>query len=97
MEEDKHCIFWIRVSPRAFRSECLGWEERFLKIKLQAIPAKGNANKALTIFLADLLKIPPSWVTLEKGHTSKIKQVAIKGLSLKEVQEKIQESMQIGK
>ena len=97
MEEEKRCTFWIKVSPRALHSRCLGWEENFLKIKLQAIPAKGNANKALILFLATIIKIAASAITLEKGHTSKIKQVSIKGFSLEKLKEKINLLIQIEK
>ncbi|MBX9923155.1 MAG: DUF167 domain-containing protein [Rhabdochlamydiaceae bacterium] len=81
------CRFLIRVSPRAFRSECLGWEENILKIKLRAIPDKGSANEELIAFLSSRLQVSKSCITLQKGHTSRLKQIEVLGLSLEKVQE----------
>jgi uncharacterized protein len=90
MKEKLHCQFWIKASPRSHETKCLGWEENFLKIKIKALPSKGSANEELITYLSILLKIPKSRIFLNKGLTSKLKQVQIEGLSLDEVKEKIQ-------
>ncbi len=93
MKEEAQCHFWIKASPRALQTKCIGWEENFLKVKIRAIPAKGSANKELVTYLSSLLKLPKSRISLSKGLTSKIKQVHIDGLTLDEVKEKIQDSL----
>lgn len=80
------CRFWIKVSPRSFRTECLGWEENMLKIKLRAIPDKGSANEELIAFLSSSLQICKSSIKIHKGHTSRLKQMEIEGISLENVQ-----------
>lgn len=84
------CRFLVKVSPRSFRSEVLGWEENILKIKLRAIPDKGSANEELISFLSDLLQVPKSRIILLKGHTSRLKQIEVQGLSLQQIQGSVQ-------
>ena len=93
MKEEVPCRFWIKASPRALQTKCLGWEENFLHIKIRALPAKGSANEELIAHLSSLLKIPKSRISLNKGHTSRIKQVEITGICLEEVKRKIQGSL----
>lgn len=85
MKEEKACSFWVKASPQALRSECLGWENNFLKIKIKALPTQGNANDELISFLALRLKISKSQIILKKGHTSRVKQIQVRGISLEEV------------
>lgn len=90
MKEKTQCHFWIKASPKAYQTECLGWEGNFLKMKIKAIPSKGKANEELINYLSSLLNISKSRISLKKGHTSKLKQIHIEGLSLETVKEKIQ-------
>ncbi len=85
----KDATFWIKASPKAFRTEALGWEENFLKVKIRAIPEKGNANEELISYLSSILGIAKSRISLLKGHTSKIKQVKIEGISMEDAKKKI--------
>jgi uncharacterized protein (TIGR00251 family) len=68
----------VKVTPNASRSEILGWEEDprtgpHLRVRLQAPPVDGKANKALILFLAAELGVPKSRITLTKGHSSRLK------------------------
>ncbi|NNC86934.1 MAG: DUF167 domain-containing protein [Akkermansiaceae bacterium] len=72
----------VKVTPKAGRSEILGWEDdpragRLLRIRLQAPPVDGKANRALVEFLAAHLDIPKSRVRLLKGASSRIKTVEV--------------------
>ena len=74
--------FRVKVSPNASRNEILGWEDspqgdRHLRIRLQAPPIDGKANKALLAFLSKQLKISKSKITLLKGQSSRIKTLEI--------------------
>lgn len=42
----------VRVIPNASRDELVGWQDAILKVKLQAVPEGGRANKALCALLA---------------------------------------------
>jgi uncharacterized protein (TIGR00251 family) len=72
----------IKITPNASRSGVIGWEEdpvagRLLKVRIQAPPIDGKANKALTVFLAKELRLPKPQVTLKKGQTSRIKTIEL--------------------
>ena len=71
-------ILRVKVTPNASRNEILGWEEhpttgRHLRVRLQAPPVDGKANKALVLFLAAELGVPKSKITLKKGQSSRLK------------------------
>ena len=72
----------VKVTPNASRNEILGWEDSprtgpHLRVRLQAPPVEGKANKALVAFLAKQLKIPKSKITLLKGQSSRLKSLQI--------------------
>lgn len=54
-----------------------------LKIRLQAPPVDGKANKALMDFLAKIFGLPPSRIEILKGKTGRKKSALIRGLSTK--------------
>ena len=68
----------VKVTPNAKGNKVIGWEDdpragRVLRIRLQAPPVDGKANKALVAFLARELGISKSKVILVKGTTSRSK------------------------
>ena len=79
----------IKVIPKAHRSEIVGWEGDVLKIRLKAVPEKGEANDELIAFLADHFKMSKSQVVIVRGHQSRLKHVKIGKLSLEELKDKI--------
>ena len=81
----KECRIAIKVLPKASRSEIVGWENEELKIRLRAVPEKGEANRALIVFLAEQLDIAKSSIELIRGETSRHKLLLIHGLDLKDV------------
>ncbi len=83
------CKFWVKVTPRSHKDECLSFEENILKLRLRALPVKGDANKALIDFLSILLDRPKTKIFLCKGKTSRLKEVFIQDLTPYEVREKI--------
>ena len=80
-EKDRQLIFRVRVVPRASRSELAGEHDGALKVRLAAPPSKGAANEELILLLAQLFERPRSSVEIIAGHTSRLKQVRIKGAS----------------
>lgn len=71
----------VRVTPRSSRNELLGLEEEVLRVKLQAPPVEGEANRALLEFMARALDVPRSSIAIVTGHRSRQKTLAIRGLS----------------
>ena len=77
--------FAIRVQPRASRNAIAGEMGDALKIALTAPPVDGKANEACVEFLAKLLKVPRSSVTIAAGETSRNKVIRVAGLSADDV------------
>jgi hypothetical protein len=63
----------VQITPNAKKSEVIGVLDDALKIRLQAQPIEGKANEALVRFLADVLDLPKSAVSITHGHTNKRK------------------------
>ena len=78
------CQILIRVQPRAARDEIVAYEGGVLRVRLTAPPVDDRANAALMRFLAGRLDVPPSAVAPVAGGRSRLKRVAIDGLSLEE-------------
>lgn len=71
----------IKVIPKSQKNEIVGWENDELKIKIRAVPEKGNANEALITFLAKYLKVSKSSISLYSGEKSRHKRIFITGLN----------------
>lgn len=69
----------LHIQPGAKRTELVGLHGEALKIRLAAPPVDGKANAALLLFLSKIFKVPKEAVVLLRGHSSRQKQVQIKG------------------
>lgn len=78
---DASCILAVLATPRASRSEIVGWQEERLKLRLKAPPVDGEANAELVRTLAKALGLPRSAVTLQQGEASRRKSVRVMGLT----------------
>lgn len=78
-------IIPIKVIPKSQKNEIVGWENNELKIKIRAIPEKGNANDAVISFLAKHLRIAKSSIIIHSGGKSRHKRLIISGLILEEI------------
>lgn len=74
-----------RVQPRASKQGIRGMYGNAVKISLNTPPVDGKANAALCTFLADILDISRSSVTLHSGQTSRDKSVNISGVAKEKV------------
>ena len=75
----------VKVVPRAAKDEIVGWLEGALKIRVQAPPEDGRANRALEELLAEALSLKKNAVTVSAGRASARKRVAIVGLTRDEI------------
>lgn len=67
------CRISVHAVPRASKTEICGLQGESLKIRLQAPPVDGKANKVLTKFLAEYLDLPTRNITLVSGQTGREK------------------------
>lgn len=78
-------IIPIKVTPKASKNELVGWENEELKIRIAAVPNKGEANEELIRFLAKRLKLSKSQIKIVYGETNRHKRVCITGVSLSQI------------
>jgi uncharacterized protein (TIGR00251 family) len=88
-ESPRGASFAIKVHPRAKRTAIRGEVGDALKVGLTAPPVDGEANAACVEFLANLLKVPRSSVTIASGQSSRRKVIRVAGLSGQQVRERL--------
>jgi len=81
--------FAIKVHPRARKNAITGELGGALKLSLTAPPVEGRANEACIEFLANLLKVPRSSVTIASGQSSRRKVIRVSGVLADEVQTRL--------
>ena len=81
--------FAVKIHPRARKDAITGELEDALKLSLKAPPVEGRANEACIEFLANLLKVPRSSVTIASGQKSPRKVVRVRGVSADGVQKRL--------
>ncbi|MGC9451231.1 MAG: DUF167 domain-containing protein [Oceanipulchritudo sp.] len=69
----------VRVIPNASREEIVGMREGILKVKLQAVPEGGRANKALCRLLAGEFGCRTRQIRILSGEKSRDKVVELPG------------------
>jgi len=82
-------IFAVKVQPRAKKNAITGELGDALKLALTAPPVDGRANEACIAFLANLLDVPRSSVTIASGETSRNKVIRVAGMTADEIRRRI--------
>jgi len=82
--------FQVKVHPRARTNAITGEVGEALKVALTAPPIEGRANEACITFLAEVLKVPRSSVTIAAGESSRNKIIRVRALSAAQIREKLQ-------
>jgi len=80
MSEEPVARIALRVHPGAKKNAVLGKRDNVWKIALQAPPVDGRANRACIDYLAKLLGVKRSAVSILKGEKIRDKIIEIKGL-----------------
>jgi uncharacterized protein (TIGR00251 family) len=86
--------FAVKVHPRARKNAITGSLGDALKLALTAPPVEGKANQACVKFLADLLDVPRSSITIAAGETSRNKLIRVSGLTAAQVAERLRAGME---
>lgn len=80
----------LYCQPGAKQTQLVGTHDGKPKIQLKAPAVDGEANKALIVFLAQRCGVPKSAISIEMGTSSRIKRVAVEGVSDTELQAALQ-------
>jgi uncharacterized protein len=81
--------FNVKVHPRSKRNAITGELGDTLKLSLTAPAIEGRANRACIEFLAELLSVPRSSVSIAAGQGSRQKVVRVAGLTAAEVRARL--------
>lgn len=65
----------LYIQPGASRTRLVGLHDGRPKIAIHAKPVEGAANRELVKFLAELLAVSRSDITIVSGETSRLKRV----------------------
>ena len=80
-DEDGSILFTVQVVPRASRSRIVGEHDGNLRVRVAAPPVEGAANEELIRALARALDVPRGAVEITGGHSSRLKQIRVRGAS----------------
>ncbi|HVT81811.1 MAG TPA: DUF167 domain-containing protein [Phycisphaerae bacterium] len=89
-EKDGAVLLHVKVVPNSSRTALAGTLGDALKIKIAQPPESGKANRALLAYLAELLEIPPSNLSITSGESQPRKTLRITGLSPAAILQKLQ-------
>lgn len=78
-------VLEVVLTPRASQNKILGMYNERLKVSIMAPPVDGKANAALCKYIAKLIGVPPSNVSVIRGQTSREKSLEILGISEEDV------------
>jgi uncharacterized protein (TIGR00251 family) len=81
--------FAVKVQPRARKNAITGEVGDALKLALTAPPVEGRANEACLAFLAEILDVPRSSITIAAGQSSRNKVIRVCGLTAAQVEERL--------
>lgn len=79
VQTDGSLLLRLHVQPRAAQNRIAGLQGEALKLRLSAPPVDGKANKAVLAYLASLLSLPKSALSLKSGQQSRQKTVRVTG------------------
>lgn len=79
----------VRLQPKAKKNQVIGELDGTLKLAVTAPPIEGRANEACIRFLAELLKVARSSVTIAAGVSSRNKVIRVEGLSAEQVRARL--------
>jgi uncharacterized protein (TIGR00251 family) len=78
-QPDGSLLLSLYVQPRSGRNAIVGLHGAAVKLRLNAPPVDGKANKAVIAFFAKSLKIPKSAVIIRSGLQSRMKKILLTG------------------
>ena len=81
--------FQVKAHPRAKKNAITGEVGDALKLALTAPPVEGRANQACIEFLAEVLNVPRSSVTIAAGESNRNKVIRVCGLAAAQIEARL--------
>ena len=85
----------VWVQPRASRTEVAGMRGEAVKIRLAAPPVDGAANDELVRFVAAMLGVARSAVSIAAGQTSRLKTIEVDGIDRPTLEKRLLRSLRV--
>ncbi len=91
MNDREGATLALRVTPRASKNEIVGiMSDGTVKVHLTAPPLEGKANEALLKFLAKVLDVPVSNITIMAGAGGRNKLISVTNMDIEILRKKIE-------
>ena len=87
-------ILRVRVQPRASRCEITDVKGEYLKVRVNAPPVEGAANRACRDYLAKQFGIAKGSVEILSGEKSREKRILLKGIDKDTISSQISEMLE---
>ena len=88
-ERENGVVLPVKAHPGTRRNEIRSPQNGMLRVSVTQAPEKGKANKAIIALLAKELSLRKSQIELLSGETSGQKRFLIAGISLANLQERV--------
>jgi uncharacterized protein (TIGR00251 family) len=83
----------VVVVPRSGKSSIAQLADGTIQIRIAAPPVDGAANAALLRFLADMLDVPRSRLSITSGASSRRKRISVEGVAPEELERRLQAAL----
>jgi uncharacterized protein (TIGR00251 family) len=87
-------ILRVRVQPRASRCEITDVNEEYVKVRVNAPPVEGAANRACRDYLAKQFGIAKGRVEILSGERSREKRFLLKGIDKDTISSQLSEMLE---
>lgn len=86
---DGVALLALYIQPKASRNRIVGLHDGALKLAITAPPVDGKANAAVVAFLAAVLGVASKDIAITRGHSSRRKEFAVRGLTAETIRQKL--------
>jgi uncharacterized protein (TIGR00251 family) len=86
-QQDNTLALNVYVQPRASQNRVAGMHGNAVKICVTAPPVENNANEAVIHFIAKLLGVSKSSLSIKSGRQARNKKIIISNLALQDAHE----------
>ncbi|XP_051175988.1 UPF0235 protein C15orf40 homolog [Leptopilina boulardi] len=93
LEKDGTISIKIKAKPGAKHNGITDISEEGVGVSISAPPVEGSANTELVKYMASILNLKKSDVSLDKGCRSRQKKILISGSNIENIMEKLKEEM----
>ena len=84
-------VLTVKATPRSSKTEIVGADPDWLRIRIQAPPVDGKANAELTAFFAKRFGVAKRDVEILAGEGGRLKRVRLNGIAIETLREALKQ------